>query len=129
MTRKTTTKSSLGLNVPDKSKYLVKTIQQPGMSGSSLESQLLRRQRSGRLWLKPAGANSSQDPISKQNKTKHLSQKGLAECLKMQALSSNLSTAKKRKKQNPQNLCGYLMSYNTNTFDITENIDCNNLLS
>jgi hypothetical protein len=43
---------------------------------------------------KPAQANGSQDPISK--KTHH--KKGLVEWLKVLALSSNPSTAKKKKK-------------------------------
>jgi hypothetical protein len=45
--------------------------------------------------LKPAQANSSQDPISKKSFTKI----GLVERLKMKALSSSPSTAKKRKKR------------------------------
>jgi hypothetical protein len=43
---------------------------------------------------KPAQANSSQDPISKKPFTK----KGLVEWLKVKVLSSNPSTAKKKKR-------------------------------
>jgi hypothetical protein len=44
---------------------------------------------------KPAWGNSSNDPISK----KPITKKGLVEWLKVKALSSNLSTAKKKKKK------------------------------
>jgi hypothetical protein len=43
--------------------------------------------------LKPVWANSSQDPASK----KHITTIGLVEWLKVSTLSSNPSTAKKRK--------------------------------
>jgi hypothetical protein len=43
--------------------------------------------------LKPAQANCSKDPISKKP-----SQKGLVEWFKVQALSLNLSTTKRKKK-------------------------------
>jgi hypothetical protein len=48
---------------------------------------------------KPAWANSSQDPI-----LKNLSQKGLAEWLNVNALSSNPSTTKKKKKRLSQDI-------------------------
>jgi hypothetical protein len=44
--------------------------------------------------LKPAWANSSQDPILKKKKIR---KKGLVEWLKVKALSSNPITAKKKK--------------------------------
>jgi hypothetical protein len=44
---------------------------------------------------KPAQSNSARDPISKKPITKI----GLMEWLKVKALSSNLSTAKKKKKE------------------------------
>jgi hypothetical protein len=49
--------------------------------------------------LKPAWANSSQDPISKKSFTKIR----LVEWLKVKALNSNPSTAKKEKKQDKEN--------------------------
>jgi hypothetical protein len=47
---------------------------------------------------KPAWTNSSQDPISKKSFTK----RGLVEWLKVEALSSSTSTAKKKEKKKTQ---------------------------
>jgi hypothetical protein len=49
--------------------------------------------------LKPAQGNSSQDPISK--KKRSITKKGLVEWLKVEALSSNTCTVKKKKKVIP----------------------------
>jgi hypothetical protein len=82
--------------------------------------------RAGHLWLMPVilatqeaeirtavqsqpQANSSRDPISKKN----LHKKGLAEWLKVKFLSSNPSTTKKRKINEPINLSIYLYNLTT----------------
>jgi hypothetical protein len=49
--------------------------------------------------LKPAGANSSQNPIPKKKKKTFTQKKGLVEWLKMQALSSNPSTTHKQQQK------------------------------
>jgi hypothetical protein len=68
--------------------------------------------------LKPAQANSSGDPISKNTHHK----KGLVEWLKVKALSANLSTAKKKKKTNFHQTDGCSQNFTTNHSNFVYNL-------
>jgi hypothetical protein len=78
----------------------------PGTSGSHLNPNYSRGRDQEDCSSKPAWANSFWAPMKK---THH--KKGLVECLKVYALSSNPNTGKKKKKKKREITFGYYVIY------------------